>query len=263
VSPCPQIQEAQGHLVRVRRPAVQHTSVGRLPQVLVLQLQRSRWDTSCLTGPLKVQGHIRFPLELHPADLQVLQPPYLPRSLLQAAAAPAPGPQHLDSHKSSGPPRSSATAKSCSCNTAGDVANCVGSLNADAVSCPCLHTSHGLGFQAGTAACGHGAPVDSNPGAKDYQQPPHGLQNCSCCSYSLRAVMVHLGGGGGGHWLTYRRGITHQNCKGTACISPAVSNWFRVSDRSVTAVSEVEVLASQACALVYQRHRPQDSKDTK
>jgi len=75
--------------------------------------------------------------------------------------------------------------------------------------------------------------------------------------------MVHLGGGGGGHWLTYRRGITHQNCKGTACISPAVSNWFRVSDRSVTAVSEVEVLASQACALVYQRHRPQDSKDTK
>eukprot|EP00967_Tisochrysis_lutea_P048809 scaffold59705_cov17-Tisochrysis_lutea.AAC.1 len=53
VSPCPQIQEAQGHLVRVRRPAVQHTSVGRLPQVLVLQLQRSRWDTSCLTGPLK------------------------------------------------------------------------------------------------------------------------------------------------------------------------------------------------------------------
>lgn len=39
---------------RIRCSVAHHVSVSTLPPVLVLHLQRTRWDAGCLLGPLKV-----------------------------------------------------------------------------------------------------------------------------------------------------------------------------------------------------------------
>jgi len=111
------------------------------------------------------------------------------------------------------------------------------------------------GLAAPAAASGQwqaaalGTPAgDAEGGVQDH--PGH-----SHCLYHLRAVLVHLGQGGGvgGHWVAYRRGV---HCSATPAVAGGMqrlSGWYKASDQAVVAVSEDEVLACHATAVLYER----------
>jgi ubiquitin C-terminal hydrolase len=75
-------------------------------------------------------------------------------------------------------------------------------------------------------------------GTRSSSSPSHADSPSPSPCYQLRAVIVHIGSGGGGHYVayTYRLG-----------------QWFFTSDAATRRASEAEVLESQAYLLMYRR----------
>lgn len=82
----------------------------------------------------------------------------------------------------------------------------------------------------------------------------YNLVSQEACLYQLVSVVEHFGRAGGGHYTVYRcaRAET-SDVSGDRCFNQTPRRWFCVSDSQVDAVSEEDVLSSEASLLFYER----------
>jgi len=80
-------------------------------------------------------------------------------------------------------------------------------------------------------------------------------------NYTLRAVVVHMGGIDSGHFVTYRREPVCPVDSGSSDSSGKRKSWFYTSDSVVRSASVEEVLKSNPYMLFYEKIHPESPED--
>jgi hypothetical protein len=226
--------------MQVRQRALQSTRLSRAPRVLCLHLNRTQWSPT--TGyPFKVHGHVAFPVRMHADHVCTLlgAEDHGPAAALNRSLLPPQQQQHGVS----------------------------GSAIPAATSLPSPSSSAAAAPQETSQAAGVLCAQDSegDPGAScddSSRKCQHDDSNSrqGQVYYYLRAVVAHLGQqSNSGHYLVYRQHAGALSGMAGTCKmgsdgggEQAHSCWYRVSDSSVAAVSEQEVLSCQASVLLYE-----------
>ncbi|XP_015955951.1 ubiquitin carboxyl-terminal hydrolase 27 [Arachis duranensis] len=221
-------------------------SIARCPRILCIQLKRVHMNN--FGEPIKLQGHISFPLilDLSPfmtTRLGVKIPDKygqsLPLNLRHSRRIPLPSEGKMLSF-SGDCEEATEQINSNDINDVGFVSNRQ-ALPSDTLF-PCSEgSSEGIWLDT------HMQPINKvNTSQSSVSQ--------ETCLYRLVSVVEHFGKAGSGHYTVYRCA----RAESSGDVSNDSSNqtpmrWYCVSDSQVNAVSELDVLSSEASMLFYER----------
>ncbi|XP_030516444.1 ubiquitin carboxyl-terminal hydrolase 27-like isoform X1 [Rhodamnia argentea] len=218
---------------------IRQSTIARPPEILCIQLQRA--SVNEFGEPLKLQGHISFPLVL---DLS----PYTTNRLgMQIRKGSVPAGQ--------------------------------GNLNNQQISPLSMQSSAHIDSEShsiwlrGLFDCEFGSVMSQKPFKKEgdvgYGPSSSNLCNDECMEshckdvmpqaskshcYCLVSVVEHFGRTGSGHYTVYRRVRTEPpEEENQPRLETASEQWFYISDSEVYNVSESDVLAAEASLLFYER----------
>uniref|UniRef100_A0A803KX84 Ubiquitin carboxyl-terminal hydrolase n=1 Tax=Chenopodium quinoa TaxID=63459 RepID=A0A803KX84_CHEQI len=201
--------------------AFKQLRITHCPEILCLHLQRS--SLNAFGEPVKIQGHIYFPMILNLSPFVKYEIGVQkreinkPKSLAeQSNLAPISHPKSADSHPELMIAKDNAS-----------------QFRSEPCSSPietCSSTISMLTFKA------------------TFDPPPP-----KNILYRLVSVVEHFGRAGSGHYTVYR-GMATQMAKGDGVSeTDAPLQWFRISDSEVHNASEEEVLGAEATLLFYER----------
>lgn len=240
--------------------AVRRARITRLPHVLCLHVQRLQVG---MHGMEKVGGWVKFPLVLDMAEYVRMGRDAMGQSSSRRrrpAPAPASGAQmEAGPGAGAGSPGTPARVEPSPAH-----ARAVKGVEAGAPdgSTPQLRggspvTSESGGPASTRDAVPPGVPAGGARAKRATRMAARGAnpygQRSSTSSYTLMAVVQHLGGAGSGHYVTLRRAPRHYRGDDAAADSGSPCSWIKVSDDVVRPASLAEVLDSQAYMLFYVR----------
>ncbi|CAN0878633.1 Ubiquitin carboxyl-terminal hydrolase 27 [Linum grandiflorum] len=196
-------------------------SIARCPKILCIHLQRA--SINHFGEPIKLQGHIRFPLVL---DLL----PFTLKELQSEKRSPHSNKPVVRACISSKYPASEEVLASDGVEASEQLQTVIGESN----------------LVAGVETIG----MDTSSLAEDKADQP-----VDEAVYRLVSVVEHFGRSGGGHYTVYRSAGYEDCSSGEEEEKKKHSHlhWFCVSDSQVSRVSEEDVLAAEASLLFYER----------
>ncbi|XP_057420847.1 ubiquitin carboxyl-terminal hydrolase 27 isoform X2 [Lotus japonicus] len=227
-------------------------SIAQCPRILCIQLKRVHM--SIFGEPVKLQGHISFPLILDVlpftttrlgVNIQEVDIRSLPLHLQNSRRNPLTN--HYNQHSEVG------TLKFSGIN--GEVRekiNAGGLIDDGFASCTNRQASNDPIYPCSSSSVS--IHTDTQTQSIDKVDGSYNLVSQEACLYQLVSVVEHFGRAGGGHYTVYRcaRAET-SDVSGDRCFNQTPRRWFCVSDSQVDAVSEEDVLSSEASLLFYER----------
>ncbi|KAJ1412913.1 Ubiquitin specific protease, conserved site [Sesbania bispinosa] len=233
--------------------ALKQLSIARCPRILCIQLKRVHMTE--FGEPVKLQGHISFPLILDVLSfmttklgvkIQEIDAQSVPLNLQHNRRSCLPNHYNLQSEirtlKSSGiygEPREQINVDGLIGDGLTSSINREALLNDTVFSC------------AGSSESIH---LDTPMQSIDKVDVSGNLVSQETCLYQLVSVVEHFGRAGSGHYTVYR--CVRVESSGDVSddyLNQTPMRWFCVSDSQVHAVSEDEVLSAEASLLFYER----------
>ncbi|KAF2284318.1 hypothetical protein GH714_020425 [Hevea brasiliensis] len=208
-------------------------SIARCPKILCIHLQRV--SINRFGEPVKLQGHVSFPLILN----------MLPFTLDKAQSQKAiPHLNYFNVHSDR---------RMLNCihgqSTYSKIVGADGSGFNE-------HTETLLGESSlpQTKGCSKAIFTDESMQTNDKASETSSVAPAEPLLYRLVSLVEHFGKAGGGHYTVYRS-VSSQTLKEhtSEILKPSHLQWFCISDSDVSSVSEKDVLAAEASLLFYER----------
>ncbi|GLU13233.1 hypothetical protein SLE2022_298760 [Rubroshorea leprosula] len=222
-------------------------SIARCPKILCIHLKRV--SMSMFGEPIKLQGHIIFPLIL---DLSPFMASLVNVNKLEGAQR---GQVKLQD-QNTGPHLNHLNVQyNMMINVHGSMRENTSKISAaDEIRCTSsIESSTGKSNMAQTGCSSETKNIDMQQ-QNDKVSLAHRLAPSETQLYRLVSVVEHFGRAGSGHYTVYRSAKVNTDMEDSnANFEPDSLRWFCISDSEVYSVSDNDVLAADASLLFYER----------